>query len=213
MIHESHNRIFIAGTDTEVGKTFVSAWLCNQLKAEYWKPIQTGSINGTDSELIREVGGINTHRESYCYKAPVSPHLAAQIENEEISLESILVPSNKCLITEGAGGVLTPINSKYLMIDLIKQLSMPVILVARTTLGTINHTLLSLEAFRARNVKVLGIIMNGTANADNRSAIEHYGRIKVLAEMPMIGSLTAPRLQRLELPILLKQTVENLHDC
>jgi dethiobiotin synthetase len=112
------------------------------------------------------------------------------------------------LIIEGAGGVLVPINDTYLMVDLIKKLGAPVILVARTTLGTINHTLLSLEALRSRNITVLGVIMNGEQNTQNSNSIELYGRTSVLAEFPKLESVSMNTLQGIALPQKLKQILE-----
>jgi len=189
--------VFITGTDTNIGKTFISAWLCLHTGYDYFKPIQTGSIEGTDSAFVKNLANVKIHPENYLYKAPVSPHLAAQIENDNIDINRIQLPSTltgKGLIVEGAGGLLVPLNRQMLMIDLIQHFSVPVILVARSTLGTINHTLLSIEALRRRQIPLLGIIVNGEYNRPNCEAIEYYGNTTVLAEMPKLDSVNTASL-------------------
>jgi dethiobiotin synthetase len=125
-----------------------------------------------------------------------------------IDIEKIVLPPSRNLIIEGAGGVLVPINDTHLMIDLIKKLDVQVIVVARTTLGTINHTLLSLEALRSRNIPVLGVIMNGEKNPQNSNSIELYGRTSVLAEFPKLDSVSMNTLKSVALPQKLKQILE-----
>jgi dethiobiotin synthetase len=186
------SRFFVTGTDTGVGKTVVSALLCTALDAMYWKPIQTGSREGTDCETVLRLTKFQpcqTMPETYCFTPPVSPHLAAKRARISIdilkiraSIESI--PGN--LIVEGAGGVLVPVNETELMIDVMKELGLPVVLVARSSLGTINHTLLSLAALRARALEVAGVVMVGEPNRENRKAIEHYGKIEVLGVLPLL---------------------------
>ena len=147
-------RLLVTGTDTGVGKTIVSALLCAALDGMYWKPIQTGSREGTDRETVRRLAALaagDEIPEAYCLPEPVSPHLAADRSGVRIRLDAIqkpLLPESKWLIVEGAGGVLVPLNDSDFMVDLMKHLGFPVVLVARTALGTINHTLLSLEALR-----------------------------------------------------------------
>lgn len=188
-------RFFVTGTDTGVGKTVVSALLCGALDAWYWKPIQTGSREGTDRRTVMRLAGISAERtipEAYSFAPPVSPHLAARWAGARIDLRKIhapkLMPQSR-LIVEGAGGAQVPINEKQLMTDLMKRLRLPVILVARTTLGTINHTLLSLAALRAARLKVRGVILCGKPNRDNREAIERYGNIQVLGTLPLLCQL------------------------
>ena len=179
-------KIFITGTDTNVGKTLISSWLALHTGFSYFKPIQTGLKEGRDSSEVQRLANAKIYPESYAYNAPLSPHLAAKIEAEKIDLEKIILPQENNLIIEGAGGVLVPINDKYLMIDLIKKLGAPVIVVARTSLGTINHTLLSLEALRSRNIPIVGVIMNGEQNSQNSNAIELYGQTSILAQENVI---------------------------
>ena len=201
-------KIFITGTDTNVGKTLVSSWIALHTGFSYFKPIQTGTRDGSDSFEVQKLSDTKIYPESYAYKEPLSPHLAAKLENAIIDIEKIVLPEVNNLIIEGAGGVLVPINDKYLMVDLIKKLGAPVIIVARTTLGTINHTLLSLESLRSRNIAVLGVIMNGEKNPQNSKDIEVLGRTSVLAELPKLESLSMNTLKRVALSQKLKQILE-----
>lgn len=197
-------RVFISGTGTNVGKTLVSSWLCLHLKADYFKPIQTGSLLGMDSQTVRQLSSAKIHKEIYVYEDPVSPHIASK---SQINLEQIKLPASDRLIVEGAGGLLVPINEKFFMIDLIKTLNLPVILVASSLLGTINHTLLSLEALTARDIKVLGIIVSGEINRANCEALEFYGRTKVLAQIPHLEVINKSVLSKIEIPQILQQSL------
>jgi dethiobiotin synthetase len=185
-------RFFITGTDTGVGKTVVSALLCAALNAIYWKPIQTGSREGTDRNTVMRLAQLPRSRtipESYLFAAPVSPHLAARRAGHRIDLRKIRMPRiavTENLIAEGAGGVLVPINDTQFMTHLMRHLKLPVLLVSRTSLGTINHTLLSLAALRAARIEVRGVIMVGKPNPENRRAIEHYGAIPVVGTVPLM---------------------------
>ncbi len=189
------SRFFVTGTDTGVGKTVVSALLCAALNAIYWKPIQTGSCEGTDRKTVMKLAGLSRDRtihEAYEFVPPISPHLAAARAGVRINLGTIrvprLAPKDK-LIVEGAGGVLVPINERDLMSDLMKNLELPVVLVSRTALGTINHTLLSLAALRAKKIDVRGVVMVGKANEDNRKAIERYGETHVIGWIPKLARI------------------------
>ncbi|CAK0764568.1 ATP-dependent dethiobiotin synthetase BioD [Azospirillaceae bacterium] len=177
--------VFVTGTDTGVGKTVISALLVKAWGADYWKPIQSGLVEGADAETIREAAPEAViHPSAYCFQAPLSPHEAARLEGVTIALEAFQLPkTSRPLVAEGAGGVLVPLNERVLMIDLIVRLGLPVIVVARSGLGTINHTLLTIEALARRDVKVLGIVMNGPANLTNRQAVEFYSGRPVLAEV------------------------------
>ncbi|HLW81425.1 MAG TPA: dethiobiotin synthase [Candidatus Acidoferrales bacterium] len=189
------SRFFITGTDTGVGKTTVAALLCAALDAIYWKPIQTGTRDGADRSTILRLANLPRHRalpEAYRFSPPVSPHLAAQRARVRIALHKIRLPKIaplENLIVEGAGGVLVPINSTQLMTDLMSHLRLPVLLVARTSLGTINHTLLSIAALRAANLDLRGVIMVGKPNRENRRAIEHYGKIEVVGSVPPLKKM------------------------
>ncbi len=195
-------RLLVTGTDTGVGKTLVSALLCAALDGMYWKPVQTGSREGTDRETVRRLAAlaaVDEIPETYCLPEPVSPHLAARWNGVQIRLEAIRnpsVPESKWLIVEGAGGVLVPLNDADFMADLFKHLGFPVVLVARTALGTINHTLLSLEALRQRGIPVAGIVLNGEENPDNQEALERYGRVPTLGRVPPLQEISRQALRR-----------------
>lgn len=195
-------RVFITGTDTNVGKTVVSAWLCYHLNYAYWKPIQTGASEGTDRDFVHKIN-LNhtlTYEEAYFFQQPVSPHLAAELNFAEIDINHIIMPKTENLIIEGAGGVLVPLTKQLLMIDFIKKLNIPVILVARSSLGTINHTLLSIRALKNEGIPILGVIMNNKLNSDeklkNQQAIEQYGEVPVLACLPNFDKLTSENLKQ-----------------
>jgi dethiobiotin synthase len=188
-------RIFVTGTDTGVGKSLVCAILMAALPFRYWKPIQSGLEEQTDTEWIREVTGCPRERflrEAYRLKAPLSPHASAAIEGIHIELDSFSLPpvsDSESLIVEGAGGIMVPLNERYFMLDLMKRLALPILLVARSTLGTINHTLLSLEQLRRHGLDVYGVVMNGPENTSNRKAIEHYGNVLVYAEIESLPQI------------------------
>lgn len=188
----------VAGTDTDVGKTAVAAMLTLALDGLYWKPIQCGTEGGTDSEIVARLGG-QVLPEAYCLSAPLSPHRAAELQNVAIAWDNLALPSNipadKTLIVEGAGGLMVPVSRALLQIELIARWHAPVILVARTALGTINHSLLSLEALRLWRVPVHGIIFVGDEIADSERTITEMGKVKRLGRLPMLPSLTAPALR------------------
>lgn len=193
-------KLFVTGTDTGVGKTLVCAVLMSGSDVvHYWKPIQTGKEEGTDTEWIRNVTGLPKDYffpEAYCFEKPLSPHAAAALENATIDVSSLKLPKiNGRLLVEGAGGILVPVNGAQYMLDVIKHLSLPVLVVARSTLGTINHTLLTLKVLRCAGIDVVGIILNGPSNESNKSAIEHYGKIRVIGCVKPLACITAKNLQ------------------
>ena len=196
-------RFFVTGTDTGVGKTVVSAILTAGLGAVYWKPVQSGLEGVTDTEWMRRVTGLPEAHfvpETYRLQHPLSPHAAAALEEVCIELERFQVPDmdpSTYLIVEGAGGIMVPLNAQHTLLDLMKRLEFPVLLVARSGLGTINHTLLSIEQLRRHHIEVLGVVLNGDKNPGNRMAIEHYGKVSVLAE---IENLT--QIDRQSMPAL-----------
>jgi dethiobiotin synthetase len=157
--------LFVTGIGTGVGKTLVSAILTETLSADYWKPVQSGFDEGTDSETVKKLISKPEGRifpEIYLLKAPVSPHAAAKKENISIKIKLLKVPkTKKTLIIEGAGGLMVPLNDHELMVDFIKKLNAEVILVVRHYLGSINHTLLSVKALEVMKIRVAGIIFNG----------------------------------------------------
>lgn len=194
------SRLFVTGTDTNVGKTVVSAILTKGLDAFYWKPVQSGIADGTDSVWLQQSTGCDNFRiypERYRLNEPLSPHAAARIDGVEIELTDFSLPGNEndSLIVEGAGGTLVPLNDNALMIDLMQHLALPVLVVARSGLGTINHTLLTLRQLRAQSIPVCGVVMNGPKNESNRQAIEHYGQVAVIAEIEYLSSFTPATLQ------------------
>lgn len=183
---------FVTGTDTGVGKTVLSALLVAALDGVYWKPVQTGVAEGTDRDSVRAWTEIPDERlpsEIYRFDPPVSPHLAARQAGVHISLDSITfpaAPADKTWIVEGAGGVMVPLNDRDLMLDLMRHLGLPVVVASRTTLGTINHTLLTLAALRAAALDVRGIVLIGAENVENRRAIEAYGNVRVIGHIPIL---------------------------
>jgi dethiobiotin synthetase len=193
--------LFVTGTDTGVGKTVLSAALMLRYpEATYWKPIQTGTRDDTgddtadDTAEVRRLSGGRVIDEGVRLPDPVSPHLAARRAGMRIGLPG-RKSNGTIYIAEGAGGVLVPVNESETMADLMTILGLPVIVAARTTLGTINHTLLTLEALRARKLRVAGVVMIGDGNADTRAAVEHYGNVRILGEMPRFDPLTRESLR------------------
>lgn len=184
-------RLFVTGTDTGVGKTVVSAILTAGLEAAYWKPIESGVEEGSDARWIQETLSLDAEKvvhQKYRLTKPLSPHAAARIDGVRIDLDSIALPEPcpERLIVEGAGGILVPLNERDLIIDLIAKLALPVVIVARSALGTINHTLLTVTTLRSRGITVHGVVMNGERNASNKEAIEHYGNVPVIAEISQL---------------------------
>lgn len=198
---------FVTGTDTGVGKTVVAAMLALGLDGVYWKPVQTGREEGTDRASVRRWTGLPESRlwpEVYCLPSPVSPHLAAARAGVRISLRRCLRPpaslpaaapaeTLRPLIIEGAGGLFVPLNRRHLMLDLIAGLRLPVVLVTRSTLGTINHTLLSLAALRARRIPIAAVVMNGVPDVHNQAAVRFYGGL----DRARVGLAVLPPLPRL----------------
>lgn len=191
-------RYFVSGTDTDVGKSVVSAWLVGRLGAHYWKPIQSGLADGTDMERVQALSGCDAAKilpPAYELQQPLSPHEAAKRDGVEIDFDRFSLPVvDGPLIVEGAGGLLVPLNDEYYVIDLIKRLGLPTILVCRSGLGTINHTLLSLESLRSRSIEIAGVVMVGDKSPHNREAIEDYGKVRVICEMPLLDPLTPESL-------------------
>ncbi|MFT9099691.1 MAG: dethiobiotin synthase [Zymomonas mobilis subsp. pomaceae] len=203
--------VFVTGTDTGIGKTFTAACLVKAWQARYWKPIQTGlAEEAGDSATVAQLVDLPTDHilpPAVALSAPLSPAAAAHLENYSISDDDLRLPKmdNEPLVIEGAGGLMVPITANKMMIDLIKEYGFPAILVARSGLGTINHTLLSLEALRNRDIPIAGVIMCGVLDKANKQAIEFYGKVKVIAEIPFLNiindhqvSLVAQKIPTLE---------------
>lgn len=194
--------LFVTATDTGAGKTLVSAALMHRWRAStpvgYWKPIQTGIEEDDDTETVRTLGSCTESeilRQGVRLPRPLSPHLAARLCGEAIAIEHLAgiataQSPDRFWIVEGAGGVLVPLNDRELMIDLVARLGLPAVVVCRTTLGTINHTLLTLAALRARSIQVAGVVMVGERNDDNRSAIESHGGVTLLGHIPVLDPVS-----------------------
>ena len=191
---------FVTGTDTNVGKTVLSALLVAALNATYWKPIQTGASEGTDRDSVRAWSEATEDRlplERYRLDPPVSPHLAAREAGIRIALDEFnlpAAPAGRKWIVEGAGGVMVPINERDLMRDLMSRIGFPVIVGARTALGTINHTLLTLAALREARLAICGVALIGEENIENRRAIEHYGDVRVVGRIPILERINRAAL-------------------
>lgn len=181
------DRFFVTGTDTGVGKTLVCALLAVGLDAGYWKPVQSGAGEGLDSVAVAEMAGLGKEHvvpETYVLREPLSPHLSAGLEKIRIDLDRLSLPGKPgSLIIEGAGGVMVPLNENSLIIDLIKKLSVPALIVACNRLGVISHTLLTVEALKTRGINILGVILNKGVNKDHKDSIEHYAHVPVLAQI------------------------------
>jgi dethiobiotin synthetase len=180
--------IFISGIDTGIGKTLVSAILTEKLNADYWKPIQSGDLDKSDTLKVKSlISNKITHffPEAYALTQPFSPHKSAALDKITIDLENIVLPkTDNQLIIEGAGGLMVPLNDNFLIIDLIKQLNARVILVTKHYLGSINHTLLSLHALKKYGIPVMGIIFNGDKDIYSKSYILEYSEVPDLGQIP-----------------------------
>jgi dethiobiotin synthetase len=192
-------RIIVTGTDTGVGKTVFAAALAGALDAIYWKPIQAGLLEETDRQAVLRLSGLSEERvlpEAYRLKTPASPHLAAEIDGIAIDPEALVLPNTDGpLVVEGAGGLLAPLTRDVAYIDVIARWHAPVALCARTTLGTINHSLLSIEALRARGIALLGIVFIGDENAESERIIVKMGHARRLGRLPHLAPLTGDVLR------------------
>ncbi|HEX4878261.1 MAG TPA: dethiobiotin synthase [Limnobacter sp.] len=202
--------VFVTGTDTGIGKTITSAWLCHHWQADYWKPVQSGLEDGTDATTVASLSACRVHPEAYRLSAPLSPHQSAALDGVHIDLKQFVLPKADRLVVEGAGGCMVPLNWEHTLLDLMRQLALPVLLVARSGLGTINHTCLSVQALRAAKVPVLGVIMVGVNNAPNRQAIEHFAKVPVLAELPHWRTVNSQALARHAMPDALHKALQDL---
>jgi dethiobiotin synthase len=193
--------LIVTGSDTGIGKTVVCAMLTLALEGIYWKPIQSGTDGGTDTQRVQAMTNLPPSHflpERYVLRAPLSPHRASELDGISIAVESLDLPQsgeNRWLIVEGAGGVLVPIDRQTLQIALFSRWRAPVLVVARTTLGTINHTLLTLEALQRRAIKVIGIIFVGDSMPDTERTIAEFGGVKSLGRLPILPALDAGTLR------------------
>jgi dethiobiotin synthetase len=194
--------LIVTGTDTGIGKTVAAAMLTLALDGIYWKPIQCGTADGTDTQTVAQLTSLDTphfRREAYLLREPLSPHRAAELENVTIDPARLVlpdVPVGRRLIIEGAGGLLVPVTRELLQIDLFAGWQASVVLCARTRLGTINHTLLSLAALRQREMNVLGVLFIGDAMADSERTICDFGGVRRLGRLPFLAELNAASLRR-----------------
>jgi dethiobiotin synthetase len=192
-------RLIVTGTDTGIGKTVFAAALAGALGAHYWKPIQSGLLEETDSQTVLRLSGLAEKQvlpEAYRLKTPVSPHLAAEIDGVVIDPDALVLPkTDGPLVVEGAGGLLVPLTREITYIDVFARWQAPVVLCARTTLGTINHTLLSIEALRARRIPLLGVAFMGEENRDSERVIAEMGHVRRLGRLPHLAPLSADALR------------------
>ncbi len=195
-------KLIITGTDTDIGKTVFSAALMLGLETSkqnphYWKPVQSGITDGVDTRTVQKITNLPDERflpERYIFSEPLSPHRAAEIDGLEINIDQLsnannIPESDGIMIIEGAGGLMVPLTRDNLQINLYKKWNIPVILCARTALGTINHTLLSLEALWSRNIPIKGIVFIGEENLDNIRTIAEFSKVKILGHMPKLNAI------------------------
>ncbi|RWE21270.1 dethiobiotin synthase [Mesorhizobium sp.] len=191
-------QIVVTGTDTGIGKTVFAAGLAGLLDGVYWKPVQAGIDEGTDSETVLRLAGLSAERvlpEAWRLTEPLSPHRAAELDGVEIDTRALVLPAtDRPLVVEGAGGLMVPVNRRALYIDVFARWHAPVVLCARTGLGTINHTLLSIEALHARSIQVLGVAFIGDEIADTQRTIAEMGKVRVLGRLPRLDPLTPEAL-------------------
>lgn len=191
---------FITGTDTNIGKTMVSAAITLALAGYYWKPVESGIAEDvSDKNQIQQLTDLPDKHfcpPAYSFKAPLSPNHAAALENITIDINHCrLTEKNYPLIVEGAGGIFVPLNQTHCMMDLILHVDLPVIIVSRGTLGTINHTLLTIAALRARDIPIKGIVFNGELKPANQTTIEEWSGVKTLFHVPYFENLSNPVFQ------------------
>jgi dethiobiotin synthetase len=189
--------IFVSGIDTHVGKTIVSAILAEALHADYWKPVQAGDTGQTDSDIVKGLVSnkiSKVHKEAYSLHAATVPYYAASLE--KITIDNITLPiTDNRLIIEGAGGLMVHLRKDFMVIDLIHSLGLPVILVSKNYLGSINHTLLSIEALRRRNIVILGMIYSGERSDHMRELITHTGGIAEIGSISQADAVTKEFVQ------------------
>jgi dethiobiotin synthetase len=193
--------IVVTGTDTEIGKTVFAAGLADRLGACYWKPIQSGLAGERDSEVVARLGGLCAERivpEAYRLQTAVSPHQAAAIDGCNIDAGALALPDvgARTLVIEGSGGLMVPLDRSTLYIDVFARWRAPVVLCARTALGTINHSLLSIEALRRRGIECLGIAFIGEGNPESERVICEIGAVRRLGRLPILAPLTGSALRQ-----------------
>ena len=194
-----NTRIIVTGTDTGIGKTVFAAGLAGALDGVYWKPIQAGLEEETDRATVLRLSGLSPERilpEAYLLRTPASPHLAAERDGIVIDPDALVLPDiDRPLVVEGAGGLMVPLNRKVTYVDLMARWNARVVLCARTTLGTINHSLLSVEALRSRCIAIAGIVFIGDENQESERIIAELGQVRHLGRLPYLDPLTGPSLR------------------
>lgn len=215
--------IFITGTNTDIGKTFVSSLLLSAalqqgMSARYFKPLQTGTSSDCDTvKSLTQVSEDRIVRPVYSFPTPVTPYLAAQIANSEIEINKILktwhaLPEG-CYIVEGAGGLMVPVWRNLLMRDVIKQLQLPLLIVASTVLGTMNHTLLTVEAARAVGIEVKGIILSGPTSPGLTEILTEFSDVKILAEIPWLEKVDATNFSQQAATLMTSEQLTEVFGC
>jgi dethiobiotin synthetase len=189
-----NNTYFVTGIGTGIGKTIVSAIITEKLQADYWKPIQSGDLDQSDSLKIESLisnGKTIIHKEAFRLTQPLSPHLSAKLDQIELNIDKLQTPAtSNTLIIEGAGGLMVPLNDQELMIDYIKSLQVEVILVSQNYLGSINHTLLSIEVLKSKNISIKGLIFNGASNNETERYIKQYSKLPILGFIPELRNVS-----------------------
>ena len=192
---------FITGIGTEIGKTLVSSILVESLKADYWKPIQSGDLDNSDSYKVKKLitNKISKiHPEFHGLSAPISPHAAAKLDKIKINISNINVPITKNhLIIEGAGGIFVPLNDKEIILDLILKINCEVIIVSKNYLGSINHTLLTINALKEKKIKIKGLYFTGEKNLESETIIKKMGKIKILGKIPYIDKINSIKINEI----------------
>lgn len=182
------DKIFVTGIGTGIGKSHTCSCLCRDYGYDYWKPVQSGDLDHSDSQLIERLSPLTViYPERYKLTQPISPHASAEIDGISITLESFVLPPAEKLCVEGAGGLLVPLNDEHTMADLIKHFSLPVILVIRDYLGCINHTMLTVEVLKAKELQLAGVVYNGDFSPSTLEYLEH--------KLTLFPSLYLPELK------------------
>lgn len=194
-------RFVIAGIGTGIGKTLISSIIVEALEADYWKPIQAGDLEKSDTLTVKELIGNPVsvlHPERYRLTQPMSPHAAAKLDGVEIKLSDFNLPkTNNNLIVELAGGIMVPINTTELNLDLLKQWNLPIILVSQNYLGSINHSLLTLDVLKNNNLTLAGIVFNGDRNEASENFILNYSKVKYIGHIPSLQQLNKQEIKKI----------------